>query len=215
MKLVYLPINGICLRIGEALKENSVGKILKAYNGDGGNKLQTWDTARHYGLNLYNLECHYFGEKPKIVYHGTSKPSSLDQMLRNTRVELNSKRLGKNDHIIKDIPPTIEFRLTPYTDNKERLQHYLLLFNTILGMARSLDDNEELKERVQTRNKTIDSNGPNIFNVDCDNDGIRDLISWLPKDKSYLGKLLLEDYKSSKPLNLKQEEVDSPSLGEK
>lgn len=196
------PKKGLSDRISETLKCKNISQMLKTYNGDGQMNLITYDISRHYGINLFNLRCHLLSgnKKPCIMYTNTGETGFCENLLRNVRLELNPQKGIKNESMLHKIPSTIEFRLSPFTCDIGFLQHYLLLYNTILGMARDLNINKELESKVIARNRAIDENGPNIFNIPFDTEGINDIITWLSQYNPEFSKMLLSDYASSKPL---------------
>ena len=192
--------SGIANIISKALKEEKIGNLLKVFNG-GEYNIHNLIQYRRLPINLFNIGAYYErpnkDAKPGVIFE---KRGTINQQMQSGRFVLDTTKYKDSTKydIEKTLTPTMELRLTPSTDKLGFLQQHLLLYSALIYMARTLDRNPELKEKVNERNKTIDMLGPQIYDLEFDT-GIEDILSYLPKN---LGTRLLLPYVYSQPIKL-------------
>lgn len=190
---------GISDRIASSLKEEDISNVLRTYNG-GEYSTKNLLTYRMLPINLFNVGAFYEDRDsnalPGVIY---KKNCDILRQIESTKFVLDTNLYKASEYdITKKLTPTIEFRLTPSTDNLGYLQQHLLLYSVLIFMARNINKIPRLREKVDARNYLIDTKGPEVFDLQFD-EGIDDIVNFLPMD---LSQRLLLPYVNSKPISL-------------
>ena len=137
--------DGISDRIANSLKQKSNRGLLKTFNG-GDYNLQTLKKYRRLPINLFNIGAYQErpnkNAKPGVIFE---KEGEFFKRIESGRFVLDTipYRGSTKYEIQKTLTPTMELRLTPSTDSLGFVQQHLLLYGTLIYIARELDKTPE------------------------------------------------------------------------